>query len=79
MIPNGLDSSSSNLKPPVPEDTILAKGIGIERKTFIFKLKENDRGRFLRITEEAGGHRTSIIIPASGLVDFLRVLDTMER
>ena len=38
--------------PPVNEDTLRAETIQIERKTFQFTLKENPRGRFLRITED---------------------------
>lgn len=51
----------------------------IERKTFVFTLKENPRGRFLRITEDVGGRRDTIIIPAPGLQDFLKVLETMVQ
>ncbi len=49
--------------------------ITIERKNFIFDLRENPRGRFLRITEDANGRRDSIVIPAPGLEDFHRVLE----
>ncbi|HEX4140319.1 MAG TPA: hypothetical protein VHY09_08225 [Candidatus Methylacidiphilales bacterium] len=38
-------------------------------------MRENPRGRFLRITEDANGRRDSIVIPAPGLEDFRRVLD----
>ncbi len=47
-----------------------------ERKFISFALKENPRGRFLRITEE-GGKRSSVIIPATGLAEFKKVLDEM--
>jgi hypothetical protein len=40
-------------------------------------LKENSRGRFLRIAEEANGKSTSIIIPASGLRGFQKLLEEM--
>jgi hypothetical protein len=63
----------------VPEDTLKAGKVQIERKTFLFTLKENSRGRFLRITEDAGGHRDSIIIPATGLDEFLRLLAKMAE
>ncbi len=53
--------------------------IQIERKTFVFTLKENPRGRFLRITEDVGGRRDTIIIPAPGLEDFKRLLDDMVK
>jgi len=64
-------------KPHVPEDTLRSEKLQVERKTFIFTLKENTRGRFLRITEDVGGRRDNIIIPTSGLEDFKRILDAM--
>jgi hypothetical protein len=66
-------------KPPVNEDTLKSDKIQIERKTFVFTLKENPRGRFLRITEDVGGRRDTIIIPAPGLDDFKKILDEMVR
>jgi hypothetical protein len=66
-------------KPPVQEDTLRSEKIQIERKTFVFTLKENPRGRFLRITEDVGGRRDTIIIPAPGLEDFRKVLDDMVK
>jgi hypothetical protein len=57
-------------------DAVLRSGtISIERKEFVFDLRENPRGRFLRITEEANGRRDAIVIPAPGLEEFRRVLD----
>jgi len=64
-------------RPFVQEDTLKSVQIQIERKSFLLTLKENPRGRFLRISEEVGGKRNAIIIPATGLVDFKRVLDEM--
>jgi hypothetical protein len=66
-------------KPPVNEDTLKAGQIQIERKTFVFTLKENIRGRLLRITEDLGGRRNSIIIPSTGLEDFKRLLEEMIK
>jgi hypothetical protein len=66
-------------KPPVQEDTLKSEEIQIERKAFVFTLKENPRGRFLRITEDAGGRRDTIIIPAPGLKDFKRLLEEMVK
>lgn len=66
-------------KPPVAEDTLKSEIIQIERKTFHFTLKENPRGRFLRITEDVGGRRDTVIIPAPGLEDFKKVLDNMVK
>jgi len=64
-------------KPPVQEDTLKSEEIQIERKAFVFTLKENPRGRFLRITEDAGGRRDTIIIPSTGLDEFKKLLDEM--
>ena len=66
-------------KPQVNEETIKSDKVQIERKTFLFSLKENPRGRFLRITEDVGGRRDTIIIPAPGLDEFRRLLDEMVR
>ncbi len=66
-------------KPPVQEDTLKTERIQIERKSFMFTLKENPRGRFLRITENVGGRRDNIIIPATGLEDFKKLLDEMVK
>ena len=66
-------------KPPVNEDTLKSTVVQIERKTFVFTLKENPRGRFLRITEDVGGRRDTIIIPAPGLEDFKKLMDDMVK
>lgn len=64
-------------KPPVNEDTLKAGQVQIERKMFVFSLKENIRGRLLRITEDIGGRRNSIIVPSTGLKDFKKLLEEM--
>jgi len=66
-------------RPPVNEETLRSDKVQIERKTFVFTLKENPRGRFLRITEDVGGRRDTIIIPAPGLEDFRKLLDDMVK
>ncbi len=66
-------------KPPVQEDTLKTDRIQIERKSFMFTLKENPRGRFLRITEDVGGRRDNIIIPATGLEEFKKIMDEMVK
>ena len=71
--------SYGNTKPPSNEETLKSDKVQIERKTFVFTLKENPRGRFLRITEDVGGRRDTIIIPAPGLDDFKRLLDDMVQ
>ena len=66
-------------RPPVQEDTLKSDKIQIERKTFLFSLKENPRGRFLRITEDVNGRRDNVIIPSTGLEEFRRIVDEMTR
>jgi hypothetical protein len=57
------------------EHGIFSEQTQIERKLFFFDLKENPRGRFLKITEDVGGRRDAIIIPATGLQEIRDVLD----
>jgi len=44
--------------------------VDIERKSFSVALKDNPRGRFLRITEKNGTRHATIIIPSTGLKEF---------
>ena len=66
-------------RPAITEDTLRTEKVQIERKSFVFALKENPRGRFLRITEDVGGRRDTIIIPATGLEDFYKVIEVMAK
>ena len=52
------------------DNIIEARELQIERKHFYVELRQNDRGRFLRITEEAHGRRNSIIVPSTGVEEF---------
>lgn len=47
----------------------------VERKHITFDLRENPRGRFLRITEEVSGRRDAIIVPVAGLEEFRATLE----
>lgn len=59
-------------------DTEIAREqVQVERKMFSFDLRENPRGRFLRVTEDVGGRRDTIIIPATGLEEVREMLDKM--
>jgi hypothetical protein len=57
------------------EETISFRELTIERKHFIIELRQNERGRFLKITESAHGRRNSVIIPSTGLDEFEDKLD----
>ncbi len=54
---------------------LLSERLQVERKLFFFDMKENARGRFLRITEDVSGRRDAIVIPASGLREFSDILN----
>jgi hypothetical protein len=56
------------------EIELSTRELRIEQKRFYFNLKENSRGRFLKIAEVSGG-RSTIIIPVSGWVQFRDMLN----
>jgi len=66
-------------RPRADEDTLKSEQIQVERKTFVFLLKENPRGRLLRIVEESGRNSASIIIPSTGLEAFQKLLVEMVK
>lgn len=74
---HGSQSSSQGHKGSGQEETLQTTKVQIERKTFVFTLKENPRGRFVRITEDVGGRRDTIIIPSTGLEDFRKAFEEM--
>lgn len=54
--------------------TLESREIQIERKFFTAQIRENERGKFLRLTEEAQGRRNTVIIPSSGFADFANLI-----
>jgi hypothetical protein len=65
------------LRPPVPEIILKHAQIEIGRASFMLMLRQNARGRFLRITEKTPDAFHSLIIPDTGLAAFQQVLDKM--
>ena len=57
------------------DNIIAAKELQVERKHFYIEFRENERGRFLRITEEAHGRRNTVIVPSTGLEEFSATLN----
>lgn len=53
--------------------------IRVERKHFTFDLRENPRGKFLRIVEEVNGRYDAIIIPLTGLEQFRDALNEVIK
>lgn len=58
------------------DSLLFSEHLQVERKTFLFEVRENPRGRFLKVTEDVGGRRDAIIIPAPGLE---QIRDILER
>jgi hypothetical protein len=63
--------------PPVQEDTLKHEQLEIGPTRYVFMLKANLRGRFLRITEKTGADFGVLIIPDTGLAVFQQVLGKM--
>lgn len=55
-------------------DAMHSEKIISDRKTFFLDLKENDRGRFVKITEDVRGRRDTIMLPAELLGEFIEGL-----
>ena len=69
------NSAYSNAYRQYSQDNVLeSRELQVERKFFRFEVRENDRGRFLRITEENQGRRNTVIVPDSGFGDFAKAI-----
>jgi len=64
-------------------DALHTEKIFADRKKFFLDLKENDRGRFVKITEDVGGRRDTILLPVELLDEFIeglqRIADADEN
>ena len=59
------------------DNIIASRELQVERKHFYIEFRENERGRFLRITEEAHGRRNTVIVPSTGLNEFNAAVDAV--
>ena len=57
------------------EKTLARRELQIERKQMTIEMRENARGRFLRIVEKCGGKANVVILPDTGINDFYAALD----
>ena len=55
-------------------DILHTEKILADRKIFFLDLKQNNRGMVVKITEEVGGNRDTIMVPAEILGDFIAAL-----
>ncbi len=79
LAPSGGRRTEGTPPGAVEEKLLRSERIQIERKTFTLSLRENPRGRFVRITEDVSGRHDTVIVPAPGLEDFLRLLSEIAR
>jgi hypothetical protein len=58
-----------------PKSTILSsEKLHIENKTLFVDLKENEGGRFVQIAELSNDRRSTVVIPFSGIGNFMEAL-----
>ncbi|MCB1203369.1 MAG: DNA-binding protein [Verrucomicrobiae bacterium] len=59
---------------PIHTEKIIA-----DRKIFFLDLKQNDRGQFVKITEDVRGRRDTIMVPVEFLEDFITALEDIRE
>ncbi|MEO6789063.1 MAG: PUR family DNA/RNA-binding protein [Chthoniobacteraceae bacterium] len=59
---------------PIPNQPLASEKLSIDRKVFFLDLKENDRGRYVKITEDVGGRRDTIMVPMAAVKEFHELL-----
>lgn len=50
-----------------------------DRKIFFLDLKENNRGRFIKITEDVRGRRDTIMLPVETIQEFVDALNSIRE
>ena len=60
------------------KDLLHTEKILADRKTFYLDLKANTRGMVVKITEDVGGNRDTIMVPAEILGDFIAALTDIQ-
>ena len=60
-------------------DLLHTEKIIADRKTFYLDLKKNARGKVIKITEDVGGNRDTIMVPADILADFIAALTDIQE
>ena len=56
-------------------ERLASETFSIERKKFFLDLHQNHRGQFVRITEDTGGRRDRIMVPAGALRDLVEAIN----
>ena len=74
---SGTQKTMSSDSPQSANDALASETVQVDRKVFFLDLKENQRGRFVKITEDVGGRRDTIMVPASAFEDFISALERL--
>ena len=61
------------------DDLLHTEKIISDRKVFFLDLKKNARGKVVKITEDVGGNRDTIMVPADILGDFIAALTDIKE
>jgi hypothetical protein len=77
--PNRADESSSypHSDTRVPATPLASEKLVSDRKIFFLDLKENQRGRVLKITEDVNGRRNTLMLPSTAFAEFLEALQRL--
>ncbi len=59
------------------ETVIATRELRAERKSIVLQICENQRGRFLRITETSAGIDNIVIVPANGIDAFSEAIQQL--
>ena len=68
----------NNIANNVDTDLLHTEKILADRKTFYLDLKQNARGMVVKITEDVGGNRDTIMVPGEILGDFIAALTDIK-
>ena len=60
-------------------DLLHTEKILADRKIFFLDLKQNSRGKVVKITEDVSGNRDTIMVPADILGDFIAALTDIKE
>ena len=69
----------SRCKMSMNQEVLHTEKILADRKIFFLDLKENARGRVVKITEDVSGNRDTIMVPAEILGDFIEALQDIKE
>jgi hypothetical protein len=69
-----MDYEDNDERPRQHPQALHSEKLVSDRKIFFLDLKENDRGRFIKITEDVKGRRDTIMLPMEVASDFAAAL-----